>query len=297
MSNQLPYFINTIFCNYSENTFGSALVRFDTTLHFIFEKKSVTRKDCDFVGNLGNKNPLNSNWGSVCFNDSDCFGKKSRFDDHSRFEHKNPCKSCGSCDSACKCDFKAPARQLAAPLNSDCVLVNSVVGSKTVQKVAEAVFPFTAFTPDIPVGSTINNVAVATGSITRNTSIIKDKVVNIGLVAVTITVTFTAPGTTTPVTATLTTSLLFQEHTDFPGACPEDSVIESPFVIEGIFTQAGTPFVGADGTVTTAAILVKVILRTTITVTRQVIVDSHGGICDINDRRCESPTTPPTSNF
>lgn len=50
LSKQLPYFINTIFCNYNENAFGSALVRFDTTLHFIFEKKRVTRKDCDFCG-------------------------------------------------------------------------------------------------------------------------------------------------------------------------------------------------------------------------------------------------------
>ncbi|MED4692480.1 hypothetical protein [Peribacillus frigoritolerans] len=300
MSNQLPYFINTIFCNYFENTFGSALVQFDTTLHFIFEKKSVTRKDCDFVGNLGNKNPLNSNWGSVCFNDSDCFGQKSR----SRFEHKNQCKSCGSCDSACNCDFKAPARQLAAPLNSDCVLVNSVVGSKAVQKVAEATFPFTAFVPAIPAGSTINNVVVTPNlaGVVRNTRILRDKVVNIGLLPVTIVVTFTPPGATTPAApATLTTNLPFQEHTDFPGACPQDTVIESPFEVEGSFAQPGVPVIGTTGPgaglVTLNAILVKVILRTTITVTRQVIVDPHGGICDVNERRCETPTTPTTSTL
>ncbi|MDM5281962.1 hypothetical protein [Peribacillus frigoritolerans] len=243
--------------------------------------------------NLVNKKPINSNWGSVCFNDSDCFGKNSRF------ENKNPCKSCGSCDSACKCDFKAPARQLAAPLNSDCVLVNSVVGSKTVQKVAEATFPFTAFTPAIPAGSTIVSVVVVPNlaGVVRNTTIIRDKVVNIGLIPVSITVTFLAPGTTTPATAVLSTTLPFQEHTDFPGACPEDAVIESPFVVEGIFAQPGVPVIGTTGLVTTNAILVKIVLRTTITVTRQVIVDSHGGICDVNDRRCESSTTPSTNTL
>ncbi|MFE4145164.1 hypothetical protein ACFX4I_25575, partial [Peribacillus sp. YIM B13472] len=241
--------------------------------------------------NLGDKKPINSNWGSVCFNDSDCFGKNSRF------ENKNPCKSCGSCDSACKCDFKAPARQLAAPLNSDCVLVNSVVGSKAIQKVAEATLPFTAFTPAIPAGSTIVSVAVVPNlaGVTRNTSIIRDKVVNIGLIPVAITVTYTAPGTTTPVlTATLSTSLPFQEHTDFPGACPEDMVVEPPLVVEGIFAQPGVPVIGTTGLVSTNAILVKIVLRTTITVTRQVIVDSHGGICDVNERRCETTTTPTT---
>ncbi|MFE4707430.1 hypothetical protein [Peribacillus simplex] len=249
------------------------------------------------MGNFSNKKILNSNWGSVCFNDSDCFGKNSRFNNHSRFEHKNPCKSCGSSDSACQCDFKAPARELAVPLNSDCVLVNSVVGSKTVQKVAEATFPFTAFV--IPAGSTINNVVVVPNlaGITRNTTIIRDKVVNIGLIQVTISVTFTAPGSTTPVTNTLSTNLPFQEHTDFPGACPEDAVIESPFVVEGIFAQPGVPVIGTTGLVTTDAILVKIVLRTTITVTRQVIVDSHGGICDVNDRRCETSTTPSTNTL
>ena len=42
------------------------------------------------------------------------------------------------------------------------------------------------------------------------------------------------------------------------------------------------------------ASLVKIVLRTTITVTRQVIEDSHRGICDVNERRCETTATPPT---
>lgn len=50
LSKQLPYFINTIFCNYNENAFGSALVRFDTTLHFIFENKKSYKKGLRFYG-------------------------------------------------------------------------------------------------------------------------------------------------------------------------------------------------------------------------------------------------------
>ena len=262
------------------------------------------------MGNFSKKNPMQSNWGSACSDSDWGMGNDSRFGHDSRFDHdskfdshskcKKSCKVCKSDDvSACKCNFKAPERELAAPLNSDCVLVNSVVGSKMVQKVAEATFPFTAFTPVIPAGSTIVSVAVVPNlaGVTRNTTIIRDKVVNIGLIPVTITVTFLAPGATTPATAVLSTSLPFQEHTDFPGACPEDMVVEPPLTIEGIFAQPGVPFVGGTGLVTTDAILVKIVLRTTITVTRQVIVDSHGGICDVNERRCETTTAPTTDTL
>ncbi|MFE4813743.1 hypothetical protein ACFQ9Y_21830 [Peribacillus simplex] len=251
------------------------------------------------MGNFGKNNPMHSNWGSACSDSDWGFGNDSRFGHDSK--SKKSCKVCKSHDaSACNCNFKAAARQLAAPLNSDCVLVNSVVGSKAVQKVAEATLPFTAFTPAIPAGSTIRSVSVVPNlaGVTRNTTIIRDKVVNIGLIPVAITVTFTAPGTTTPVlTATLATSLPFQEHTDFPGACPEDTVVEPPLVVEGIFAQPGVPVIGTTGLVSANAILVKIVLRTTITVTRQVIVDSHGGICDVNERRCETTTTPTTNTL
>lgn len=256
------------------------------------------------MGNFSKKNPMQSNWGSACSDSDWGMGNDSRFGHDSRFDHdskfKKSCKVCKSHDaSACNCNFKAPARQLAAPLNSDCVLVNSVVGSKAIQKVAEATFPFTAFTPVITPGSTIVSVAVVPNlaGVTRNTRILRDKVVNIGLIPVTITVTFLAPGSTTPVTAVLSVSLPFQEHTDFPGACPEDMVVEPPLTIEGIFAQPGVPVIGTTGTVTADAILVKIVLRTTITVTRQVIVDSHGGICDVNERRCETTTTPTTDTL
>ncbi|WHX66003.1 hypothetical protein QNH26_20375 [Peribacillus frigoritolerans] len=253
------------------------------------------------MGNFSKQNPMHSNWGSACSDSDWGMGNDSRFGHDSKF--KKSCKVCKSQDaSACNCNFRAPARQLAAPLNSDCVLVNSVVGSKAVQKVAEATFPFTAFLPVITPGSIINNVVVTPNLalVVRNTRILRDKVVNIGLLPVTIQVSFTPPGGA-PTTASLTTNLPFQEHTDFPGACPQDTVIESPFEVEGSFAQPGVPIIGTTGggagQVTLNAILVKVILRTTITVTRQVIVDPHGGICDVNERRCETPTTTTTSTL
>ncbi|MBT2647897.1 hypothetical protein J7E52_14545 [Bacillus sp. ISL-34] len=219
---------------------------------------------------------------------------KGDSDHKSKCEHKNSCGSCGHHDkSACDCNFRSIKK--VPKLNSDCILVNSVVGSKMVQKVAEITLPAL----DFGVVDIANIVSIAVvpnlAGITHNVRVIRDKVVNIGLIPVTITITVLDGGV--PVVLPLiTTSIPFQEHTDFPGACPEDIVTESPFVVEGIFNQPGVPIIDA-GLITLTGILIKVVLRTTITVTRPVIVDSHGGICDANDRRCESPTTPPTFTF
>lgn len=217
-------------------------------------------------------------------------GKFERNDHKSKFEHKNSCKSCGHHDnSACDCNFKA-VRRLTSPLNSDCVLVNSVVGSKMVQKVAEITLPALAF-GGIELADIVSIVVVPNvAGITHTATVIRDKVVNIGLIPVTITITLVGG----VVVAPLTTSIPFQEHTDFPGACPEDIVTETPFVVEGIFNQPGVPVIDALGVITLTGILIKVVLRTTITVTRPIIMDANGGICDVNDRRCETPTTPPT---
>jgi hypothetical protein len=229
-----------------------------------------------------------NNWGK---------NEKGKFE---RREHKN--HSCGSCghhdQSACDCNFKA-VRRVASPLNSDCIVVNSVVGSKMVQKVAEFTFPFTAFGALLVAGATIVSVTVVpnTAAIVHNVRVIKDKVVNIGFIPATVTVNALGPTGLPIVPLTLTTRLPFQEHTDFPGACPEDTVVEPPLVVEGIFAQPGVPVIGTTGLISANAILVKIVLRTTITVTRQVIVDSHGGICDVNERRCETTTTPTTNTL
>ena len=201
-------------------------------------------------------------------------------------KHMPSCKICNSHNSACSCNFEEARK--TTPLNSDCILVNSVVGSKVVQKVAESIFPFTAFTAAIPATAVIVSVNIVPNlaGIVHNVTIIRDKVVNIGFIPATITVTSLVA--TVPTLFTLTTRLPFQEHTDCPGACPGDIVTEAPFVVEGTFAQPGVPLVTVAGTgVTLEAILVKVILRTTITVTRPLIMDSKGGICDVNDRRCD----------
>ncbi len=191
----------------------------------------------------------------------------------------------------CKCNFKKPELK-ATKLNSDCFLVNSVVGTKTVQKVAERTIPLTDL--GIPVLSDIVSITVTPDldGITQNARIIKDKVVNIGLVPATVSITVL--DVALPIT--FTTSIPFQAHTDFPGACPQDMLQETPFEIEGVFTQQ-VPGVDVAGVVTLAGILVKVVLRTTITVTRQVIKDPEGNFCDVDPNRCEKPGTPPSFNF
>ncbi|MED3647840.1 hypothetical protein P4475_13715 [Halalkalibacterium halodurans] len=204
------------------------------------------------------------------------------------------CTSCGCHDSVCDCHFKAPVRK-EAPLTSDCIVVDSLVCSKTVQKVAEITFPLDLIAPaGITIADIISiNVVPDLNGITQNSRIIQDKVVNIGLIPATITVTVL--GVDLPLT--LTTSLPFQEHTDCPGACPEDRLHETPLEVEGIFTQPGVPVLGVAGLELVEGILVKVILRTTITVTRPIVVDKEGHKCDLVQHRCQPLTTPPTVTF
>ncbi|MDY7221812.1 hypothetical protein [Halalkalibacterium halodurans] len=204
------------------------------------------------------------------------------------------CTSCGCHDSVCDCHFKAPVRK-EAPLTSDCIVVDSLVCSKTVQKVAEITFPLDLIAPaGITIADIISiNVVPDLNGITQNARIIQDKVVNIGLIPATITVTVL--GVDLPLT--LTTSLPFQEHTDCPGACPEDRLHETPLEVEGIFTQPGVPVLGVAGLELVEGILVKVILRTTITVTRPIVVDKDGHKCDLVPNRCQPFTTPPTVTF
>jgi hypothetical protein len=162
-----------------------------------------------------------------------------------------------------------------------------------VQKVAEVTLPLGLFPGLVDIASIISITVVPnTAGITHNVTVIRDKVVNIGLIPATITITVAG----LPAPLTLSTTLPFQEHTDCPGACPEDVVQETPLVVEGIFTQPGVPIVDVAGLEIVTGILVKIILRTTITVTRQVIVDENGHICDIANR-CEPFTMPATINL
>ncbi len=201
--------------------------------------------------------------------------------------------SCCKHDATCDCNFRKPQPK-ATKLNSDCFLVNSLVGTKSVQKVAETTLPITLFTgltvlEDIVSISVVPNLA----GITQNARVIKDKVVNIGLIPATITITIA--GVALP--AVVNTTLPFQEHTDFPGACPQDILQETPLEIEGTFSQPGVPVVDVAGVTLVEGILFKIVLRTTITVTRPVIKDAEGNFCDANPNRCETPATPPSFTF
>ncbi|MCP3029648.1 hypothetical protein [Halobacillus sp. A5] len=203
-----------------------------------------------------------------------------------------PChEDAASCSSTCSCNSKSAAPK-TAHLTNDCVLVNSLVGTKSVQKVAEVTLPLTVFEGLGVLEDIVSiNVVPNTDAITQNVRVIRDKVVNIGLIPATITITIA--GIELPVT--LSTTIPFQEHTDFPGACPEDTVQEAPLEVEGIFTQPGVPVLtGPLGIDLVEGILFKIILRTTITVTRPVIQDRFGRVCDVNPNRCDNSTTPPS---
>ncbi|CAH0282227.1 hypothetical protein SRABI84_03946 [Peribacillus simplex] len=223
---------------------------------------------------------------------------KGKFERNDHKDHKDSCKSCGHHDkSACDCNFRSIKKDVK--LNSDCFVVNSVVCSKMVQKVAELTLPFSLFAGTLTSASQIVSIVVTPNlaGIVHNKTIIRDKVVNIGFVPASIVLTFIAtPGGTPTVLPAVNVNLPFQEHTDCPGACPEDTLTETPLVVEGIFNQPGVSTTATVGGVTlnVLGILFKIVLRTTITVTRPVIVDKHGGICDINDRRCDPLTAAPS---
>ena len=177
----------------------------------------------------------------------DCCNMSSRQNNRSRHMDRK-CKSCGSHDSACKCQFKAP-RKKAKPLASDCVVANSVVCSKKVQKVAELAIPFARFGFEPSTVADLAGVQISIvpdlANIVINRRVIKDKVINMGFVPTTITVT--PPGGTAVEVGPF--NIPFQLHTDCPGACPEDTVIETPFVLEGTFAQPGiSVVVGAGAT-------------------------------------------------
>jgi len=201
------------------------------------------------------------------------------------------CSSCNKQDSFCNCNFKAPEHK-PVQLNSDCTVVNSVVGTKSVQKVAEVTLPITAFAGlDVLDDLVSVDLVPNLDAITMNSRVIKNKVVNIGLLPVTITITLLDGVTLAP----LSTTIPFQEHTDLPGACPGDTLNETPLEVEGIFTQPGVPVITGPvvGDLVTG-ILFKVVLRTNMTVTRQLMQDGQGNLCDLNPNRCDDTTTPPS---
>src|SRR5699024_1822722 len=110
--------------------------------------------------------------------------------------------------------------------------VEKVVCSENVQRTAEFALPFTlepgpAVDALLGLAAGITNVSVTPNyaGIQQEVTVLRDKVIHFGYVPATVNVTGTIPGL--PANPSFPIRILFQEHTDCPGACPGDQVIES----------------------------------------------------------------------
>src|SRR5699024_10634513 len=183
----------------------------------------------------------------------------------------DPCYECEQFETE-KCPPK---------LSTDCVVVESLVCSKKVYKVAEiavpiptlgdilSIVPYGVITPLISLTPDIQNIIA-------QTTVVKDMVINTGYLPANVTIL----GVATP----LQINIPFQQETICPGVCPEDTVKESPFKIEAKVTQ-GIEALG----VTVGSILFKVVLSTNLTVTRPVITKASNlkVVKDVHEDRCE----------
>jgi hypothetical protein len=185
-----------------------------------------------------------------------------------------PVNTCPTCNTRISCPP-------AVELTTDCILVNSVVCTKTVQKVAELTLPAVTIGDIITVGpggviTPLIQLVPDVTNIVSNVIVIRDKVINTGFLPANIVIA----GITLPVSV----NLPFQNETDCPGACPEDTVTETPFQVEAIVVQ-GIEALG----ISVATIRLKVVLRTTLTVTRPLLAKIPNNlkiIQDVNPNRC-----------
>lgn len=166
-------------------------------------------------------------------------------------------------------------------LATDCVVMESLVCSKKVYKIAELSVPIPTLGDIISIGpgGVITPLITLTpdiDSVVSQTTVVKDMVINTGYLPANVDIL----GITTP----LQINIPFQQETMCPGVCPEDNVQESPFKIEARVTQ-GIEALG----VSVANILFKVVLSTNLTVTRPVITKSDDlkVVQDVNEDRCE----------
>jgi len=180
-------------------------------------------------------------------------------------------------------------------------LVDKVICSKDVQKVAEFALPV-AIGPlgagsglltdilDLIAGLVpgLVNVRVTPNlnAIQQEVTVVKDKIINLGTIPATLDVEIvTLPLLRIPI------QIFFQEHTDCPGVCPGDTVVETRPVAEAVLNQ---PLIGTtpDGATFINLLLFKAVVRTHLTVTRQVIKSKDGSTCDANPHRCDPTGTP-----
>ncbi|ADC51836.1 hypothetical protein BpOF4_18985 [Alkalihalophilus pseudofirmus OF4] len=176
----------------------------------------------------------------------------------------------------------------------ECLKVNSVICTKSVQKVAELRVP----TVELGIGDDIDLALISFSNVTANPNgivmrgtLIDGKVVNSGYVPVTANINIA--GVALPIEVSL--NLPFQEETECPGACVGDDLQETVPVIEAVLEPVITPGITVAGAVSLATITFKVIIRTQITVSREKLVQAGVTVLgDINPDRCTTlqPTLP-----
>jgi len=205
---------------------------------------------------------------------------------HASNSHHHKQNRCGRCHNDFdRCNCKEHHEQGA--------LVEKVVCSQDVQKTAEFLLP-AAVGPnplldlvlDLLAGIVNVRVTPDFSNIQSEITVIKDQVINFGYIPATLDVEGTILGI---VDISLPIQIFFQEHTDCPGACPGDQVIETPPVVDAVLNE---PLIatGPNGT-SLNLLLFKAVIRTHITVIRQGI-ERNGKICDLDSRRCD-PTGAP----
>lgn len=196
---------------------------------------------------------------------------KSSPDCHCQYEPR-PCY---------ECEYNYYENKKRPQLASDCIIVESLICSQKVSVVSELAVPIPTLGDIISIGpgGVIDPPLSLTpdiSHITSQTTVLKDMVVITGYLPANVTIL----GIETP----LQISIPFQKEIDCPGVCPEDRIAQTPLKIESKITQ-GIEALG----VSVANVLFKVILSTTVTATRPVIVKepSLNLVGDVNVDRCE----------
>lgn len=173
-------------------------------------------------------------------------------------------------------------RRKAPRLNTDCIVVESLLCSQRANIIAEINIPVLTLggIVDVGPGGVITPPITLTPDISNivyQFSVLKNMVVITGYLPANVTVL----GIELPIQITIP----FQEEIHCPGLCPQDNIQHTPFKIEATITQ-GLEALG----VVAASILFKVILSTNVTATRPVIVKEPNLklVADVNEDRCET---------
>lgn len=173
-----------------------------------------------------------------------------------------------------------PVEPCPPRLRTDCIIVDSLICTKRLQKVAELVIPAATLGDIIEIGpggviSPLVTLTPDLSGLVSQVTVVEDTVINTGYLPANITIL----GIPTPIQV----NLPFQEETSCPGTCPEDRVEETPYQVDTVITQ-GIEALG----VGVASILFKVILSTNLTVSRPVVIKDPNmqTVRDVHPDRC-----------